>query len=211
MQTNPAERSGWLTAANLAKVLLWFVYVWLIVNLVLLLLAFTLRLLGANPAASFTDWVYRSVARTMAPFRGMFEPLALSDQSVLDTSLLFRGDHLFARSVVLAVCHRLGDEACHATSQGRRRQPGMNRLWHHPRSGRVGESVRRLRSWSRAHRHARQSRSARRHDGGRSPRGSSALDRRSRTRRPPDAMADRALACHCGVVSQTARRGQRWT
>jgi uncharacterized protein YggT (Ycf19 family) len=65
------------------------VYAWLIVNLVMLLLAFTLRLLGANPAASFTDWVYRSVARTMAPFRGMFEPLALSDQSVLDTSLLF--------------------------------------------------------------------------------------------------------------------------
>jgi uncharacterized protein YggT (Ycf19 family) len=89
VETNPAQRSGWLTAANLAKVLLWFVYAWLIVNLVMLLLAFTLRLLGANPAASFTDWVYRSVARTMAPFRGMFEPLALSDQSVLDTSLLF--------------------------------------------------------------------------------------------------------------------------
>ena len=89
METNQAQRSGWLTAANLAKVLLWFVYAWLIVNLVLLLLAFTLRLLGANPAASFTDSVYRSVARTMAPFRGMFEPLALSDQSVLDTSLLF--------------------------------------------------------------------------------------------------------------------------
>ena len=38
VETNPAQRSGWLTAANLAKVLLWFVYAWLIVNLVLLLL-----------------------------------------------------------------------------------------------------------------------------------------------------------------------------
>jgi uncharacterized protein YggT (Ycf19 family) len=89
MDTNRAQRSGWLTVANLAKVLLWFVYAWLMVNLVLLLLAFTLRLLGANPSASFTDWVYRSVDRTMAPFRGMFEPLALNDRSVLDTSLLF--------------------------------------------------------------------------------------------------------------------------
>jgi uncharacterized protein YggT (Ycf19 family) len=89
METNRAQRSGWLTVANVAKVLLWFVYAWLIVNLVLLLLAFTLRLLGANPSASFTDWVYRSVDRTTAPFRGMFEPLALNDQSVLDTSLLF--------------------------------------------------------------------------------------------------------------------------
>jgi hypothetical protein len=89
METNRAQRSGWLTVANAAKLLLWFVYAWLIVNLVLLLLAFTLRLLGANPSAAFADWVYRSVARTMAPFRGMFEPLALNDRSVLDTSLLF--------------------------------------------------------------------------------------------------------------------------
>lgn len=89
METNRAQRSGWLTVANVAKLLLWFVYTWLIVNLVLLLLAFTLRLLGANPSAAFADWVYRSVDRTMAPFRGMFEPLALNDRSVLDTSLLF--------------------------------------------------------------------------------------------------------------------------
>ncbi len=55
----------------------------------LLFLAFVLRLFGANPAADFTQWVYRSVSRSMAPFRGMFEPIPLNDQSVLDTSLLF--------------------------------------------------------------------------------------------------------------------------
>jgi hypothetical protein len=81
--------SGWLTMGRLAKALLWFIYAWLIINLVLLLLAFTLRLLGANPSASFVDWVYDSVTRTMAPFRGMFQPLPLGDESVLDTSLLF--------------------------------------------------------------------------------------------------------------------------
>jgi uncharacterized protein YggT (Ycf19 family) len=81
--------SGWLTVAKVARVLLWFVYAWLVVNLVLLVLAFMLRLLGANPTASFVDWVYGSVSRTMAPFRGMFEPLPLGDESVLDTSLLF--------------------------------------------------------------------------------------------------------------------------
>jgi uncharacterized protein YggT (Ycf19 family) len=89
VEARETRRSGWLTVGNVARVLLWFVYVWLMVNLVLLVLAFTLRLLGANPTASFVDWVYRSVERTMAPFRGMFEPLALNDQSVLDTSLLF--------------------------------------------------------------------------------------------------------------------------
>jgi uncharacterized protein YggT (Ycf19 family) len=85
-EANRTRRSGWLTVANPARVLLWFVYTWLIVNLVLLLLAFTLRLRGANPSASFTDWIYRSVGRIMAPFRGMFEPLSLNEQSVLDTT-----------------------------------------------------------------------------------------------------------------------------
>jgi uncharacterized protein YggT (Ycf19 family) len=84
-----SSRDVGLTAGTVAKVLLWLVYAWVVVNLVLLFLAFILRLLGANPEAGFADWVYRSVERTMAPFRGLFEPIALTDQSVLDTSLLF--------------------------------------------------------------------------------------------------------------------------
>ena len=91
METTETAHGGWLTVAKVAKVLLWVVYAWLIVNLVLLALAFVLLLLGASPTASFVDWVYRSVSRTMAPFRGMFEPIPLSGQSVLDTSLLFAG------------------------------------------------------------------------------------------------------------------------
>jgi hypothetical protein len=59
MSRNPD--SGWQTMGRLAKALLWFIYAWLIINLVLLLLAFTLRLFGANPSASFVDWVYDSV------------------------------------------------------------------------------------------------------------------------------------------------------
>src|SRR4029453_9324225 len=89
METTETTHSGWLTVGKVAKVLLWLVYAWLIVNLVLLLLAFILQLLGANPQASFVEWVYRSVARTMAPFRVIFEPVPLSDDSVIDTSLLF--------------------------------------------------------------------------------------------------------------------------
>lgn len=112
MEANGEARSGWLTVGRLARVLLWFVYAWLIVNLVLLVLAFTLRLFGANPEASFVDWVYRSVARTMAPFRGMFEPIALSDQSVLDTSLLFAAiiyslAALFLRSAIDWITERV--------------------------------------------------------------------------------------------------------
>jgi uncharacterized protein YggT (Ycf19 family) len=84
-----ATRDVRLTVGTISKALLWVVYVWVVLNLVLLFLAFVLRLFGANPEAGFTQWVYRSVSRSMAPFRGIFEPITLSDQSVLDTSLLF--------------------------------------------------------------------------------------------------------------------------
>ncbi len=84
-----ASRDLTLTVGRISKALLWVVYVWVVLNLVLLFLAFVLRLFGANPEAGFTQWVYRSVTRSMAPFRGIFEPITLSDQSVLDTSLLF--------------------------------------------------------------------------------------------------------------------------
>jgi uncharacterized protein YggT (Ycf19 family) len=84
-----APRDMGLTIGKISKVLLWLVYAWVVIDIVLLFLAFLLRLFGANPDAGFTEWVYRSVQRAMAPFRGIFEPIVLSDQSVLDTSLLF--------------------------------------------------------------------------------------------------------------------------
>ena len=84
-----AQRDTRMTIGMVAKVLLWAIYVWVIVNLVLLFLAFTLLLLGANPDAGFAEWVYRSTERSMAPFRGLFEPVVYNGESVLDTSLLF--------------------------------------------------------------------------------------------------------------------------
>ncbi len=87
--TTESAHEGWLTVGKVAKVLLWVVYAWLVVNLVILALAFILQLFGASPSASFVEWVYRSASRTMAPLRGMFDPVPLSGQSVLDTTLLF--------------------------------------------------------------------------------------------------------------------------
>ena len=77
------------TAIRVRRALLWLIYAWVIITLVLLLLAFFLLLFGADPSAGFVQWVYRSTERAMAPFRGIFEPIVLSDQSVLDTSVLF--------------------------------------------------------------------------------------------------------------------------
>ena len=77
------------TAVKIARGLLWLVYLWVAITLVLLTLMFLLQLFGANPTAGFVDWVYRSTERAMAPFRGIFEPVTLSNQSVLDVSVLF--------------------------------------------------------------------------------------------------------------------------
>ena len=77
------------TVLKAARVLLWLIYAWVSIMLVLLFLTFILELAGANPTAGFVDWVYRSVERAMAPFRGIFEPVAFSGDSVLDGSVLF--------------------------------------------------------------------------------------------------------------------------
>ena len=83
----PAPPKLWLLRA--AKALVVFVYVVVIVDLVLLTLGFILQLFGASTDAEFTRWVYRNVERVMEPFRGMFPSKTVSDQSVLDVSLLF--------------------------------------------------------------------------------------------------------------------------
>jgi uncharacterized protein YggT (Ycf19 family) len=78
-----------VTVARFARALTYLVYAFVLVALVMLLLGFFLLLLGANPHASFAEWVYRGLTRVMAPFRGLFERVPLDGRSVLDVSILF--------------------------------------------------------------------------------------------------------------------------
>lgn len=87
MQTSTSTEP--LAVARLARALTYLVYGFVLVALVLLLLGFFLLLFGANPDAPFAEWVYRGLARVMAPFRGLFEPVPLDGRSVLDVSILF--------------------------------------------------------------------------------------------------------------------------
>lgn len=75
--------------ARAARVITYFVYAFVIVALVILAFGFFLLLFGASPDAAFTEWVYRSLDRVMAPFRGIFKTVPLNGESVLDTSVLF--------------------------------------------------------------------------------------------------------------------------
>ena len=86
---DPPERSTAEIFLRVCRAVVWIVYAIVLVNVVMLSLAFVLRLFGANPDAGFTEWVYRSVDRTMEPFRGIFPEQPIGDASVFDTSLLF--------------------------------------------------------------------------------------------------------------------------
>jgi uncharacterized protein YggT (Ycf19 family) len=77
------------TIVRAARILTYLVYGFTIVALVILVLGFFLLLFGANPDAAFAEWAYRSLDRVMAPFRGIFEPVQLNGDSVLDTSVIF--------------------------------------------------------------------------------------------------------------------------
>jgi hypothetical protein len=72
-----------------AKIIVGFVYAVLLVYIVILGMAFFLRLFGANPGASFVNWVYTAANRIMEPFRGIFPTTQISDRAVFDASLLF--------------------------------------------------------------------------------------------------------------------------
>ena len=72
-----------------ARLLTYLVYAFVLVALTILAFGFILLLFGANPDAQFAEWVYRSLERVMAPFRGLFEPVVLDGDSILDPSVLF--------------------------------------------------------------------------------------------------------------------------
>ena len=83
------HQSRSLTIVRAARALTYLVYTFTIIALIILVLGFFLLLFGANPEAGFAEWVYRSLDRVMAPFRGIFESIELNGDSVLDTSVLF--------------------------------------------------------------------------------------------------------------------------
>lgn len=74
---------------KLCRAITWVFYAIVIINTILIGVAFLLELFGANPEAGFVEWVYRSTARAMQPFHDIFPPVEITSDSTLDTSLLF--------------------------------------------------------------------------------------------------------------------------
>ena len=82
------------TVAWTARALTYFLYAIVVINEIILILGFTLKLFGANPSSGFTQWAYRNLDRVMEPFRGIFTAVPIGTgttdvQPILDTSILF--------------------------------------------------------------------------------------------------------------------------
>jgi uncharacterized membrane protein len=77
------------TTVAIARVISYVAYAWVVVSLIILTFGFVLLLLGANPDAGFSQWVYRHLTDTMEPFRGIFPQQSISEGSTLDVSILF--------------------------------------------------------------------------------------------------------------------------
>jgi uncharacterized protein YggT (Ycf19 family) len=105
-QAEELEHSPFPVILKIAKVIVWIVWAIVAVEVALLTLAFFLQLFGANPDASFTQWVYRSTERAMEPFRGIFPTHVISDASVLNMSLLFAALCYLVLALLIDGLHR---------------------------------------------------------------------------------------------------------
>lgn len=89
LERETSSLQHWSTTVTIARGVSYLAYAWVIVSLVILAFGFVLQLLGANPDAGFTQWVYRHLEDVMEPFRGIFPQASTSSGFTLDVSVLF--------------------------------------------------------------------------------------------------------------------------
>ena len=90
------SRASWAEHAVLwfSRAIAYVINIYVLAVEAILLLGFLLLLGGANPSSGFVEWVYRSMERSMKPFRGIFAPIELGITgndvpSIFATSVLF--------------------------------------------------------------------------------------------------------------------------
>ena len=80
---------------RVARLLAYAVFVYVVIVEVTLLIGFVYLLVGAEPSNWLAEWIYRSVERTMQPFRGMFTAIEFGlngttqVEPVVESSILF--------------------------------------------------------------------------------------------------------------------------
>jgi uncharacterized protein YggT (Ycf19 family) len=74
---------------SVGKVITYAMYAWIMFGIIVLGLRVFLLAFSANPNAGFTDFIYRTSASFLEPFRGIFPPKAVSETGYLDVAAIF--------------------------------------------------------------------------------------------------------------------------
>lgn len=80
------EAPVYLTAS---KIIVYAMYVWVWFGIIVLAIRVFLLAFSANPDAPFVDFIYRTSAGFLQPFRGIFPPQPVSMTASLDIAALF--------------------------------------------------------------------------------------------------------------------------
>lgn len=74
---------------KVSKILVYVMYAWVMIGIVLLSLRVFLLAFSANQTAGFVEFVYKTSADYLQPFRGIFPPKPITETGYLDVSALF--------------------------------------------------------------------------------------------------------------------------
>lgn len=74
---------------TVSKFLAWLMYAWAFLGIVLLVLRVFLLAFSANVASPFVEFVYRTSADYLQPFRGIFPSRTVGETGYLDIAAIF--------------------------------------------------------------------------------------------------------------------------
>lgn len=77
------------THLRVSKIIVYIMYVWVFIGIATLGLRLFLLAFSANAAAPFVDFIYRTSAQYLQPFRGIFPPRQLGETGYFDVAALF--------------------------------------------------------------------------------------------------------------------------
>jgi uncharacterized protein YggT (Ycf19 family) len=77
------------TYLSVGKIITYAMYAWVIFGIIVLGLRVFLLAFSANDSTPFVDFIYRTSANFLNPFRGIFPPRPVGDTGYLDVAALF--------------------------------------------------------------------------------------------------------------------------
>jgi len=93
------HRSAPSPVLRVARLLATAVFVYVVIVEITLLIGFVCLLVGADPSNWLAEWIYRSVDRTMRPFRGMFTAIEFGLNGTTEVEPVVESSILFAMVV----------------------------------------------------------------------------------------------------------------